>query len=65
MELEAALAKIEKQTCWRITRALAGKHEALSLIPSTEIRGCWMLVVHAYNPSYSGGRDQEEASPGK
>jgi hypothetical protein len=27
-----------------------------------ENRGSWALVVHACNPSYSGGRDQEEFS---
>jgi hypothetical protein len=24
-----------------------------------EKRDCWMPVAHTYNPSYSGGRDQE------
>jgi hypothetical protein len=23
---------------------------------------CWALVAHTYNPSYSGGRDQEDRS---
>jgi hypothetical protein len=31
---------------------------------------CWAPMAHTYNPSYSGGRDQEggwqfEANPGK
>jgi hypothetical protein len=32
------------------------KQEALSSNPSTS----WVQVVHAYNPTYSGGRDQED-----
>jgi hypothetical protein len=26
------------------------------------ISSCQMLVAHAYNPSYSGGRDQDDCS---
>jgi hypothetical protein len=29
---------------------------------NSRITSCWVLVAHAYNPSYSGGRDQEECS---
>jgi hypothetical protein len=28
----------------------------------TQLRFFWVLVTHAYNPSYSGGRNQEDLS---
>jgi hypothetical protein len=28
--------------------------------PGKNVRFCQVLVAHAYNPSYSGGRDQED-----
>jgi hypothetical protein len=40
----------------------SGKRATLSSNPSTIIKKTknWALVAHAYNPSYSGGRDQED-----
>jgi hypothetical protein len=36
---------------------------------ATRVHNCWAPVAHAYNPSYSGGRNQEDHSskpaPGK
>jgi hypothetical protein len=36
--------------------------QKVSEIPFKPIKSwaSWMLVAHAYNPSYSGGRDQED-----
>jgi hypothetical protein len=33
-----------------------------SISPVLKILCCWALVAHACNPSYSGGRDQEDCS---
>jgi hypothetical protein len=29
------------------------------IIPS-KVTSCWAIMAHAYNPSYSGGRDQKD-----
>jgi hypothetical protein len=44
-------------------KLLVGKIVKAEGIASTELikgRGCWMPVAHTCNPSYSGGRDQED-----
>jgi hypothetical protein len=43
----------------QVVEHLLNKQKALSLNPSTK-KTSRVLVAHAYNPSYSGGRDQED-----
>jgi hypothetical protein len=39
-----------------------GRRMAVRDQPQAKVRPCWVLVVCALNPSYSGGRDQEDCS---
>jgi hypothetical protein len=44
----------------QVVARLPSKHETLSSNPSVRERCLGALVAHAYNPSYSGGRGQED-----
>jgi hypothetical protein len=39
---------------------LKNKEKKEAIESHLKIQMCWALVVHACNPSYSGGRDQED-----
>jgi hypothetical protein len=48
---------------WHQGRTTAAVDSNMPLIEDLDFRSIkmsWALVAHAYNPSYSGGRDQED-----
>jgi hypothetical protein len=54
-EIEAFISSTKLPENLEILRGLKTE-----MVDIENLKFCWVLVVHACNPSYSGGRDQED-----